>query len=124
MKVVIVSGDRYLTDNIRRLVQAEHLFAISTDKIERILAEMKTVGRIAIVDMEMEAIQERGVLKRIINIARISGNLVVCICPNQDEDLKKLARSVRADEIFLRYDLETRFKEYLKEIYQESSVKK
>ena len=124
MKVVIGSGDRYLTDNIRRLVQAERLFAISTNKVERILDEMKSIDRLAIIDMAWESIQERGVLKRVINIARISANIVVCICPNQDEDLKKLARAVRADEVFLRFDLETRFKEFLKEVYQESTVKK
>ncbi len=113
MKVIIASADRYLTDNLRRLVQAEKLFPISTNKADRILAEMKSIDRVAVIDMAWEPIQERGVLRRIVNIARISGNQVVCICPNQEEDLKKLARAARPDEVFIRYDLETRFKEYL-----------
>lgn len=122
MKVIIGSTDRYLTDNLRRLVQAESLFPISTDSTDRILAEMKSINRLAIIDMAWERVQERGALRRIVNIARINGNKVICICPNQDQALKKLARAVRPDQVFLRYDLETTFREFLKACYRGEST--
>jgi hypothetical protein len=49
-----------------------------------------------------------------VNIGRITDNKVICICPNTEEDLKKLAKASRASEVFIRYDLETRFFDYLK----------
>jgi len=122
MKIIVCSTDRYLTDNLRRLVQGEKLFPISTDKIERLLAEMKTLDRLAIIDMAWKDIQGRGVLRQVVNIARVSGNQVICVCPNQEEALKKLARSARPDEVFIRYDLETTFREYLRKCYLESQA--
>ena len=116
MKVIIASNDRYLTDNLRRLVKAQGLFAICTNKLDRVFNELKAVGRLIIVDVNWEEIQERGVLRRIVNIARISANSVVCICPNQDEKLKKLAKAVQPEKVFIRYDIEGAFSEYLEEI--------
>ncbi len=123
MKVIIGSTDRFLTENLRRLAQAEKLFPISTNKLDRMFAEMKVINRVAIIDMAWEDIQERGILRQIVNIARISGNKVICVCPNQEEALKKMARLARPDEIFLRYDLETTFKDFLKLCYLETNVR-
>lgn len=120
MKIIIGSVDRFLTENIRRLAQGENLFSISTNKTDRILSEMKIIGRLAVIDMAWEDMQERGVLRQVVNIARISGNQVICICPNQDELLKKLARAARPEQVFLRYDLETTFREFLKASYLET----
>ena len=115
MLVIVAGKDRYLRETITELVQAQGLRAIRSYSVERVLAEMKKPGRLAIIDINWEDIQQRGVLRQIVNIGKISGNKVICICPNQEEDLKKLARSSRADSVFIRYELTTAFKEYLQE---------
>lgn len=116
MLIVIGGTDKYLSENMGRLVHDTGLFAIRTSKLERIIKELKSPERCVILDMSWEELQGPGVLRQLVNIARISGNRVVCICPNQEEDLKKLSKASRADKVFIRYDLETTFKDYLKEI--------
>ena len=122
MNIVIGSEDKYLSANLRRIVQDQKIFAISTNRVERILKEMKMRDRAAVLDVSWKALQEPGVLKQIVNIARISGNFVICVCPNQEEDLKKLAKASRAHSVFIRYDLETTFKERIGELYLESGA--
>ena len=74
--------------------------------------------------MEWEELSKGGVLRQLVNIARISANTVVCICPNQDEKLKKIAKSARASEIFIRYDMEFGFKDFLIDFAKEALTKK
>ena len=116
IKQTIVGGiDKYLSTNISRIVGEEKLGkAIRTSKVDRIIEELKSPGRLVIIDMSWEEIQFLGTLKQFVNIGNISGNYVVLICANQDEDLKKLAKAARPAEIFIRFDLETRFREFLR----------
>lgn len=114
MLAVIGTTDRYFGANLARIVGEAGIRSIRTSKTERVIKELKLPGRIALIDMNWEAIQEVGVLRQLVNIGRITENQVICICPNQEEDLKKIARNARASEVFIRYDLETTFKEYLK----------
>ncbi len=116
MLVVIGTQDRYFGTNLTRIVTEAGLRSIRTAKVERLIKELKLPGCIAVVDMAWEDLQAAGVLKQLVNIGRITDNKVICICPNQEEDLKKLAKSARASELFIRYDLETSFKEYLKNL--------
>ncbi len=64
--------------------------------------------------MTWEEIQQPGILKQCVNIGHITSNKVVCICPNQDEDLKKLAKEANPFEVFIRFDMMTRFREFLR----------
>lgn len=114
MLVVIGTSDKYLGMNLTRICESVKLKSIRTAKIERLNKELKLPNCVAILDMAWEDIQAPGVLKQMVNIARITDNKVLCLCPNTEEDLKKLARNSRATEIFIRYDLETRFLDYLK----------
>ena len=116
MLIVIGSADRYVGPNLARIITECGLRSIRTNKVERILEEMKQPNRTAIIDLNWEDIQQGGLLRRIVNIGRISGNICCCICPNQEEDLKKLAKTSRAQKVFLRYDLETTFRDFLKEL--------
>lgn len=123
MLAIIASADAYLGGNLSQIVTTAGIRMIRTADIERIIRELKKPDRMVIVDVNWEAVQERGVLKQIVNVSRITGNKVVCICPNQEEDLKKLAQAARADEVFIRYDLEGKFKEYLRDIQLEKPDK-
>lgn len=114
MLIVIGTTDRYLGVNLTRLCAEAKLRSIRTGKVDRILKELKTPERVAIIDMAWEDVQVSGVLRQMVNIGRITDNKVLCICPNTEEDLKKIARASRAAEVFIRYDLETRFLDYLK----------
>lgn len=114
MLLVVGSEDRFLSENLGRIIEGVKLRCIRTNKIERIIKELKQPERIAVIDLNWETIQEVGVLKRLVNVGNISGNKVVCICPNQEDDLKKLAKRSRVADTFIRYDLELRFKDYLK----------
>ena len=116
MLVVIGTQDRYFGTNLTRIVTEAGQRSIRTAKIERLIKELKLPGCTAVLDMAWEELQGAGVLKQLVNIGRITDNKVLCICPNTEEDLKKLAKSARAAEIFIRYDLETTFKEYLKNL--------
>ena len=116
MLVIIGSKDPYLASHIARIVREGGLHCIRTGKSERVLKELKQPNKIAIIDVNWTAAQEPGALKRMVNIGRISGNKLICICPNQEEELKKLAKASRPAKTFIRYDLELDFKEYLKEI--------
>lgn len=116
MQILIGSDDRYLSENLGRVVEQTGRRAIRTNTVERLIQELKKPERLAIIDVNWEAMQEAGVLKRLVNISRISGNRVVCMCPNTDEDLKKLATRSRADQVFIRYDIETTFKDYLRTV--------
>jgi len=86
---------------------------LRTNKADRIIKELKQPGRVAIIDMVEKLTQERGALRQMVNVGKISGNELVCICPNQDEDLKKIAAAARPEEVFLRYDLHTSFTEFI-----------
>lgn len=114
MLAVIGTTDRYFGANLSRIVAEAGLRSIRTSKTERIIKELKLPGRVAIIDMSWEEVQQIGVLRQLVNIGRITDNKVLCVCPNQEEELKKIARNSRASEVFIRYDLETTFKEYLK----------
>ena len=114
MLIVIGTSDRYLGLNLARLCEEAKLRSIRTSKVDRITKELKVPEHVAIIDMAWEEVQELGVLRQLVNIARITGNKVLCVCPNTEEDLKKLARAARPHEVFIRYDLETTFLEYLK----------
>ncbi|MBX7143909.1 MAG: hypothetical protein K1X79_05610 [Oligoflexia bacterium] len=114
MLVVIGTTDRYLGLNLTRLCNDAKLRSIRTAKVDRIIKELKIPERVVIIDMAWEEIQVPGVLKQLVNIGRITDNKILCVCPNTEEDLKKMARAARATEVFIRYDLETRFLDYLK----------
>ena len=117
LQIIIAGTDKHLCSNISRIVGEEKVGkAIRTSAVERIIDDLKAPGRLVIVDMAWKELKQPGLLKQFINIGRISGNRVVCICPNQDEDLKKYAKAALPDDIFIRYDLETRFREYLREL--------
>src|SRR5690606_21878916 len=116
MLAVIGTTDRYFGSNLSRIVGEAGLRNIRSSKVERLIKELKLPGRIAIIDMNWEAVQTVGVLRQLVNIGRITDNKVLCICPNQEEDLKKMARESRAAQVFIRYDLETSFKDYLKNL--------
>jgi hypothetical protein len=116
MLIVIGSADRYVGPNLARIVTECGLRSIRTNKVERIVEEMKQPNRTVIIDLNWKDIQQSGLLRQIVNIGRISGNICCCICPNQEEDLKKLAKTSRAQKVFLRYDLETTFRGFLEEL--------
>lgn len=114
MLVVIACQDKYLRDNVATLVSAAGLRSIRTLQLDRVLMELKQPERCVIVDMTWEAVQGPGVLRQFVNVGNITRNKVVCICPNQDEDLKTMARQVRPHQVFIRFDLNTTFKDFLK----------
>jgi FixJ family two-component response regulator len=116
MLVIIACQDRYLRENVANLVAGAGLRSIRTNQLDRIIKELKQRDRCVIVDMTWEEIQMPGVLRQCVNIGRITSNKVVCICPNQDEELKMMAKEARPYEIFIRFDLHTRFKQFLKEL--------
>ncbi len=113
IKAIIGSKDHFLSLKLGRLAGNAGMRVFRTYELDRIIHELKQPDRIAIIDISQEEFQASGVLRQIVNISRISSNKVICICPNQDEDLKKFARNARPHKVFLRYDLETRLKEYL-----------
>ena len=113
MLVVAATTDFFLGRKLNKLVREAGLQLIRSAKLERLVKELKQTGRAVIVDMAWEEIQQHGELRRLVNLARISDNKVICICPNKDEDLKKLAKNARPSAWFLRYDLELSFKAYL-----------
>jgi hypothetical protein len=113
MLVIIACEDKYLRENVANLVAGAGLRSVRTNQMERIHKELKQRNRCLIVDMTWEEMQLPGVLKQCVNIGRITANKVVCICPNQDEELKELARLAGPTEVFIRFDLMTRFKEFL-----------
>lgn len=116
MLAVIGTTDRHFGANLSRIVTEAGIRSIRTSKVERMIKELKLPGRVSIIDMNWEDVQARGILRQLVNIGRITDNKVLAICPNQEEDLKKIAKEARASEVFIRYDLETLFKEYLKEL--------
>lgn len=111
--VIVGSDDYILSAKIGKLLADLKLLCIRTNNLERIISELKRPGRFGIMDMNWEGVQQTGVLRRLINIGAITDNKLVCICPNKDEDLKKMAKRARPAEVFLRYDLDVAFKEYL-----------
>ena len=121
---LVVSNDNYVGANLSRIVTEEGIRNIRSADLDRLTRELKKPGRLAVIDVAWEAVQERGVLKQLVNIARITGNKVICICPNQDEDLKKLAALARADKVFIRYDLEITFRQFLKDVQIEAAEEK
>ena len=121
---VVVSSDNFLGANLSRIVVEEGLRTIRTATLDRVTRELKRPGRLAIVDVNWEVVQGPGVLRQLVNISRIPGNRILCICPNQEEDLKRLAAEARPDEVFIRYDLETRFRQWLKDFQIEQTESK
>ena len=115
MIAVVASSDVFLSEKLANIAREAGFRVLRSSKVERIIKELKQPDRIAIVDLAWEDAQARGVLKQMVNIGRISGNKVICMCPNQDEDLKKLAKAARAEKVFIRHDLEGLFKDYMNE---------
>jgi hypothetical protein len=116
MHIIVGGTDRHLSTTVAEILSSMKARCIRTHKIDRIITELKQPDRLVILDMSWEDLQTRGALKQLVNIGNISGNKVLCICPNTEEDLKKLAKSARPTEIFIRYDLYMEFKEYLTEL--------
>jgi len=123
MLVVLGSKDHFLGNHIGRILDKLELRKIRTIKIERIVREVKQPEKLLILDMNWKELQVAGALRRLVNIAKISGNKVVCICPNDDEKLKKLALAARPTEVFIRYDLELEFFAFLREVVREELKK-
>ncbi len=113
MQVVIGSADRYFSQNMWELASENGFQCIRTYKLERVIKELKQPGRIAIIDMNWEPIQTLSVLRQLVNVGRICDNLILAIAPDQEEELKKLAKAARVTELFLRYDILGRFKDYM-----------
>jgi hypothetical protein len=124
MIAVLCSSDAFLQEKISGICSAAGIRVLRTAKTERIIKELKQLGRVLIADVNEELIQERGALRQMVNVGRITDNPVVCICPNQDEDLKKLAKSARPAEVFLRYDIHAAFKEYIEALAIQSKESK
>lgn len=116
MITIIGSNDNFLGERLAQLAREGGLRPIRSANIERITTELKKPATLVIVDTAWEAIQQPGVLRQLVNVGNITGSKVVCICPNTDEKLKKLASSSRCAAWFLRYDLETRVKEYFRDL--------
>ena len=114
MRLIIGTNDRYLSENVYQIVSGFGFRAIRTAKADRIIDEMKRLERFCILDMKWEAIQDRETIKKIINLGRMCRNKTVIICPNRDEKLKKFAKQMGPAEVFLRYDLQLAFKEYIR----------
>lgn len=114
--IVIACQDKYLRDNVASLVSSAGLRSVRTLMVDRVLLELKQPDRVAIIDMTWEEAQRPGVLKQLVNVGKITSNKVICMCPNQDEDLKALAKLAGPARIFIRFDLNTTFKSYLKEL--------
>lgn len=113
MIAVLCSADSFLQQKVSQICSKAGIRVLRTAKLERAIHELKQPNRLAIIDVTLDDVQERGVLRRLVNLARITDNTVVCMCPNQEEDLKKLARNARPTEVFLRYDLQTSFKAFI-----------
>lgn len=112
--VIVASTDFLLSKKLGALITELKFQVIRTNNMDRIKKELKKPNRCLIADVNWEALQEPGVLRQLINVAAICDSKVLCICPNQDEDLKVLAKRARPTEIFIRYDIETTFKDYMK----------
>ena len=111
--LVIGSVDSTFSSRLGKIVNDSGLKCIRTNKVDRIIKEMKKPGRVAIIDMSWEDIQNFSVLRQIINVGNICENKVICISPNREEELKELARRARPYKTFLRFDLEGPFKDEL-----------
>ena len=117
MKVIVACKNQFLGRAITSVLTEVGLKqVIRTGKLDRLETELKSPGKVAIIDMEWKEIQNLSVLKKVINIAAICGNPVACVCPNTEEDLKKLARAARATEVFIRYEVDNRFRDWLAEL--------
>ncbi|MBX7137762.1 MAG: hypothetical protein K1X83_07230 [Oligoflexia bacterium] len=119
MLVIIGSGDHFLGNHISGVLDRLELRKIRTIKLDRIIRELKQPDRLVIIDLSWKEVQKPGVLRQMVNIGRISGNQVICVTPNDDDKLKKIAQNARPEEVFLRYDLETGVKEFLEKAAQD-----
>ena len=124
MLVVIGSTDPHLGAKLAQVAEKAGLRKIRTGKLERMSRELKQPGRLAIIDIKWKEIHKGGVLRQLVNMGRISGNKLICMCPNDDEKLKKLAASARPDQVFIRYDFQTTFTDYLDAVAAESVKQK
>ena len=115
MVIIVGCSDPYFRRTVAEILASLDCPCIRTHKLERILKELKQPKRFVILDASWEELEEPGVLKQLVNIGNISGNKVVCICPNKDEEIKKLVKFARPAKSFIRHDLFGKFKEYLKE---------
>lgn len=116
MQIIVGSNDRYLSTTFAEIIGGLDSNCIRTNKLERITKELKQPGRLIILDLNWKDLHEPGLLRQLVNIGKITGNKVICVCPNQEDKLKKLAKSARPERVFLRYDLYTEFKEYLSDL--------
>ena len=115
MQVLIACQDRYLSNTLASLVSGAGLLAIRTAQIDRVKNELKQPDRCVIIDMAWVEVQRPGMLKQLVNIGKITSNQVICICPNEEEDLKVMARLAGPAKVFIRFDINTPvFKEFLK----------
>lgn len=115
-KVAVIAGvDKFLSQKLASYAEKVGFRPIRSNKIERILKELKQPKRLCIIDMDWEEVQSLSVLKQIVNVARITDNFVIAVAPNRDEDLKKLAKVARVEKCFIRFELETAVREFLGE---------
>lgn len=117
MNIIVASEDRYLGETIVRIAREESFRPMRSANVEFLTKGLKKPDTCAIIDVAWEAVQEPGVLAQLVNVGRIVGNVVVCICPNQDEKLKTLAKRSGASGVFIRYDLEASFREYVRDLH-------
>lgn len=115
MSTIIASDDRYLGEKLAQLARDAGNRPIRSADIARITLELKKPGTLVVLDMDWEPVQAAGVLRQLVNVGKITGNRVICICPNTDEKLKALAKSSGCYDWFIRYDLETSVREFLRE---------
>ena len=117
MKIIVACKNQFLGRNISSVLSEIGIKrVVRTGKLDRLETELKSPGKVAIIDMEWKEVQNLSVLKKVINIAAICGNPVACICPNTEEDLKKLAREARPTEVFIRYEVDNAFRDWLAEL--------
>lgn len=116
MMVVIGSTDRFLGDKLAQLGRAAGLRPIRSASLERITGELKKPDCVVVLDMGWVALQAPGVLRQLVNLGKITGGRVVCICPNTAEPIKKLVKESGCSAWFLRYDLGTEVKAYLQDL--------
>ncbi len=122
-KVIVAGEDRFLREKLANVCSEVGLKVVKTADLDRLMQEAKKPGRVIIIDVNWPEVQKNGALRQLVNISRITDNSVICMCPNQEEDLKMLARFSRAQRVFIRYEIATAFKEFVQQLMQPNKLK-